>query len=109
MCAAGGESVTRSTRLYDDDGMSIAYEGEHGAFYWTDISCTSVYTSKLNVKLVEQICSTCSWSRSSERRSGQDTLACTVGVPKGAGFPYFPAARAYTWRFPGACGLGAGI
>lgn len=73
-----GASVSKSTRLYDDDGASIGYE--EGEFHWTGMGCT--------------------WNKAATA-AGSDTLTCTVEPPTGAGYPGFPAARRYAFRFPG--------
>ena len=76
--AEPGSSVTKTTRLYDDDGSSIDYED--GAFYWTAIGCT--------------------WAKAASS-DASDTLSCTVSPPEGAGFAGFPKGRKYAFRFPG--------
>lgn len=78
MAPEPGATLIKTTRMYDDDGASVDYED--GAFHWTDISCA--------------------WSKAAAA-SGADRLACTVAAPTGAGYPGFPAARKYAFRFPG--------
>ena len=75
---APGASITTTSRIYDDDGSSLDYED--GAYFITPIDCT--------------------WSHAAAAE-GADTLSCTVGKPKGAGFSGFPATRRYSFRFPG--------
>jgi hypothetical protein len=73
-----GGSVTTSTTLYDDDGLSVAYL--EGAYYWTTVNCT--------------------WVKAASP-AGADSVACTVSPPAGGGFAGFPSERTYRWAFPG--------
>jgi hypothetical protein len=75
--SAGG-SFTKSTKVYDDDGLSTAYSGN--AFSWTDVSCT--------------------WARAASS-SAADSVTCTISPPQGSR-AHLPATRVYTWRFLGS-------
>jgi hypothetical protein len=76
--AEEGATATTSTRLYDDDGATVAYlEGEYA---WTTVQCT--------------------WRRGSAGGGGGgDTVSCTIHPPEGAGFRGMPARRRYALRF----------
>jgi hypothetical protein len=80
---AGGALFASAARLYDDDGVSLAYAG--GAFRWTNLSCA--------------------WSRAGGADAAPatvDSLACSLAPGGGAGFPELPRARAWTVRVVGA-------
>lgn len=75
---APGETVVTRTRLYDDDGVSVAYE--RGEYLWTEVACA--------------------WYRAgSDAADDADSVTCTVHAPTGAGFPKMPAQRTYVLRF----------
>lgn len=74
--SSGDGTLRSSTRVYDDDGVSVAYAAD-GASAWTNVSCT--------------------WTRGAEA----DAVECTIARDNNAGsdFPEMPAARAWTLRF----------
>lgn len=78
---AAGASRTTKGRLYDDDGVSVAYE--KGEYAWTDV--------------------TCDWQRAGanadDAAADADSVTCTVHPPVGAGFDGMPAKRSYIFRF----------
>jgi len=77
-----GESVTRSARIYDDDGATMRYAD--GVYAWTNVSCT--------------------WSAPQERTAAA-SVRCTVSPPEGnlaALRGVLPTTRTYTWRMVGS-------
>jgi Glycosyl hydrolases family 31/Domain of unknown function (DUF5110) len=79
-----GFSFTSSFKLYDDDGLTVAYES--GAYFWTTIKC----------KWARKITSAGLFSSS----SSVDSITCSINRPSGQGFPEFPSQRSYSFRFP---------
>ncbi|RYY31326.1 DUF5110 domain-containing protein, partial [archaeon] len=75
-----GESVSFSTRLYDDDGASTDYLT--GAFTWTNVTCTWSAPSSLDA-------------------SSGVSVECRISPPQGASYVTAPTHRRYTWRFAG--------
>lgn len=94
-----------STRLYDDDGLSIDYE-DREEYYWTNIDCEwrrpSVPTESGFIDAVTGLFSSVGGGSSSSKKStGGDSIVCKVSVPIGKGYPNFPTVRTYSWRFIG--------
>lgn len=77
----GVPSLTTRARLYDDDGLTLAYE-HSGAFAWTDVTCT--------------------WTAAGSDDAAGDAATCVISPPVGKGYEGFPAERTYTLRFPGS-------
>lgn len=115
---ASAPSFTFSTRLYDDDGLSVDYED--GAYHWTDVTCTwqrgsaaggnagteagsgsggilgsigSLFGASSSQPAARQA--------SASDSAGGDSITCTIAAPTGAGYPSFPPTRTYSWRFIG--------
>lgn len=69
-----GVTFESSARIYDDDGVSMAYALD-GAHRWTNVSCT--------------------WSRVRVH----DRISCTIAPGGGPGFAEMPRSRRWTLRF----------
>ncbi len=70
-------SFSSTARIYDDDGVSMAYASQGGSsgFLWTNVSC--------------------SW----RRQGSVDSVSCSISPGGGSGFPEMPSARSWTLRF----------
>ena len=83
-----GAELSFSTRLYDDDGVSVAY-ATSDAYGWTNISCS---WSRAELVAVDS-------SDSSFDPVAQDSVHCSIRPGGGNGFAEMPTARSWTLRF----------
>ena len=92
-----------SGRLYDDDGLTVAYSANAaGEFLWTEVACEWQRTTLLQ-EVVSSGLQETEDSLERARALGADTglrdrLVCTVRVPEGRAFAAFPLARTYSFR-----------
>jgi hypothetical protein len=91
--------VTFGARLYDDDGVSMAYASAE-AFRWTNVSCT--WSRSAVIQVDQSRLSGAAMDKGSALLSASsiDSVACNIAPGGGGkGFVEMPASRAWTLRF----------
>ena len=93
-----------SARLYDDDGLSVAYAANAaGEFLWTELACEWQRSTLLEEVLASGEAASEADLEEARRLGAElgtrDRVTCSVGVPQGRTFAAFPLVRTYTLRF----------
>jgi len=115
-----GRAVRTSTRVYDDDGLSIDYDvGEGEKFVWTEFSsewtrgggsegagaapAADAKVGGVLGALGRTLFGAGAASDDAEAGADDnDVITFTIGAAEGNGYADFPSARLYTLRFVGA-------
>jgi hypothetical protein len=85
--AVRGTPAVFSVRVYDDDGVSMAYSSA-GAYWWTNVTCS--WAREISALVQDAAL---------EPAVGADSVTCTIGPAGGGVFPEMPLYRTWTVRF----------
>lgn len=117
-----GGLLTTTAHLYDDDGVTVLYDGDAdknqgGKFYTTPVKCTwkranatatggddegkGIVALDENGEVKVENAEGAASSGNTGELAYRDNVQCNIQKPLGLGFPEMPERRTYTFRFVG--------